>query len=117
MDVNEFSQVFFAEAEELLTEMEQQLLQLDTVNPDIEQLNGIFRVAHSLKGGAGTFGFAVLQETTHILENLLDKARCGEMQLSREMINLFLESKDIMQAQLEAYQSSQEPDEESFRYI
>ncbi|VTT27960.1 Chemotaxis protein CheA [Klebsiella pneumoniae] len=117
MDVNEFSQVFFAEAEELLSEMEQQLLQLDIVNPDIEQLNGIFRVAHSLKGGAGTFGFNVLQETTHILENLLDKARCGEMQLSREMINLFLESKDIMQAQLEAYQSSQEPDEESFRYI
>jgi two-component system chemotaxis sensor kinase CheA len=117
MDVNDFSQVFFAEAGELLTDMEQHLLQLDINEPDSEQLNAIFRAAHSLKGGAGTFGFSVLQQTTHLLENLLDKARCGEMRLNREIINLFLESKDIMQAQLEAYESSLEPDQQSFLYI
>ncbi|WP_099319897.1 chemotaxis protein CheA [Erwinia amylovora] len=117
MDLNDFSQVFFLEAEELLSDMEQHLLLLDVARPDIEQLNAIFRAAHSLKGGAATFGFSVLQETTHLLENLLDKARCGEIQLSRDMVNLFLEGKDIMQAQLEAYQSLQEPDEECFRYI
>ncbi|MFK3660805.1 chemotaxis protein CheA [Scandinavium sp. NPDC088450] len=117
MDVNDFSQIFFSEAAELLAEMEQHLLQLDLASPDKEQLNAIFRVAHSLKGGAGTFGFDALQETTHLLENLLDQARSGERVLSRPLINLFLESKDIMQAQLEAYQSSQEPDEASFRYI
>ena len=117
MDVNDFSQVFFAEAGELLTEMEQHLLDLDVASPDAEQLNAIFRAAHSLKGGAGTFGFSALQETTHLLENLLDKARCGEMALSRSMINLFLEGKDIMQGQLEAYEASQEPDEAQFRYI
>lgn len=117
MDVNDFSQVFFAEAGELLKDMEQHLLQLDISSPDIEQLNAIFRAAHSLKGGAGTFGFSVLQQTTHLLENLLDKARCGEMRLNRGIINLFLESKDIMQAQLEAYESSLEPDQQSFLYI
>ncbi len=117
MDVNDFSQVFFAEAGELLTDMEQHLLQLNVNTPDIEQLNAIFRAAHSLKGGAGTFGFSVLQQTTHLLENLLDKARCCEMRLNREIINLFLESKDIMQAQLEAYESSLEPDQKSFQYI
>jgi two-component system chemotaxis sensor kinase CheA len=117
MDVNDFSQVFFAEAGELLTEMEQHLLALDVASPDAEQLNAIFRAAHSVKGGAGTFGFTALQETTHLLENLLDKARCGELALNRAMINLFLEGKDIMQAQLEAYEASQEPDEASFRYI
>ena len=117
MDMNDFSQIFFTEAEELLAEMEQQLLQLDVVAPDQEQLNAIFRAAHSLKGGAATFGFTALQETTHLLENLLDQARAGERTLSRSIINLFLECKDIMQAQLEAYQSSQEPDEARYRYI
>ncbi|KKJ31815.1 chemotaxis protein CheA [Enterobacter hormaechei subsp. hoffmannii] len=117
MDMNDFSQIFFTEAEELLTEMEQLLLQLDIEAPDQEQLNAIFRAAHSLKGGAATFGFTALQETTHLLENLLDQARAGERTLSRSIINLFLECKDIMQAQLEAYQSSQEPDEARYRYI
>ncbi|EQA6239662.1 chemotaxis protein CheA [Enterobacter ludwigii] len=117
MDMNDFSQIFFTEAEELLAEMEQELLQLDVASPDQEQLNAIFRAAHSLKGGAATFGFSALQETTHLLENLLDQARAGERALSRTIVNLFLECKDIMQAQLEAYQSSQEPDEASFRYI
>ncbi|MGS7189498.1 chemotaxis protein CheA [Enterobacter cloacae subsp. dissolvens] len=117
MDMNDFSQIFFTEAEELLGEMEQHLLQLDVAAPDQEQLNAIFRAAHSLKGGAATFGFSALQETTHLLENLLDQARAGERTLTRSIINLFLECKDIMQAQLEAYQSSQEPDEASYRYI
>lgn len=117
MDMNDFSQIFFTEAEELLAEMEQQLLGLNVTTPDPEQLNAIFRAAHSLKGGAATFGFTALQETTHLLENLLDQARAGERALSRAIVNLFLECKDIMQAQLEAYQSSQEPDEASFRYI
>ncbi|WP_395300427.1 chemotaxis protein CheA [Enterobacter sp. ECC-175] len=117
MDINDFSQIFFTEAEELLAEMEQLLLQLDVDAPEQEQLNAIFRAAHSLKGGAGTFGFTALQETTHLLENLLDQARAGERTLNRTIINLFLECKDIMQAQLEAYQTSQEPDEASFRYI
>mgnify|MGYP002677536954 CR=1 FL=1 len=117
MDMNDFSQIFFTEAEELLADMEQHLLQLDVVAPDQEQLNAIFRAAHSLKGGAATFGFTALQETTHLLENLLDQARAGERTLSRSIINLFLECKDIMHAQLEAYQASQEPDDAQFRYI
>ncbi len=117
MELNDFSQIFFSEAEELLAEMEQHLLQLDIAFPDIEQLNAIFRAAHSLKGGAGTFGFDALQQTTHLLENLLDEARSGQRQLNRAMINLLLESKDIMQNQLAAYRASQQPDESRFRYI
>lgn len=117
MDISDFYQTFFDEADELLADMEKHLLDLDFLSPDKDLLNAIFRAAHSIKGGAGTFGFTVLQETTHILENLLDEARCGELQLTSEIINLFLESKDIMQEQLNAYKSSQQPDEESFRYI
>ncbi|WP_438334902.1 chemotaxis protein CheA [Edwardsiella tarda] len=117
MDISAFYQTFFDEADELLADMEQHLLALDPQQPDNEQLNAIFRAAHSIKGGAATFGFTVLQETTHLLENLLDGARRGEMRLSTEIINLFLETKDIMQDQLDAYKSSQDPDAASFEYI
>lgn len=117
MDISDFYQTFFDEADELLADMEQHLLGLVPEAPDSEQLNAIFRAAHSIKGGAGTFGFTVLQETTHLMENLLDEARRGEMQLNTDIINLFLETKDIMQEQLDAYKSSEEPDAASFEYI
>ncbi|MDV0512352.1 chemotaxis protein CheA [Citrobacter portucalensis] len=117
MDISDFYQTFFDEADELLADMEQHLLDLVPEAPDSEQLNAIFRAAHSIKGGAGTFGFTILQETTHLMENLLDEARRGEMQLNADIINLFLETKDIMQEQLDAYKSSVEPDAESFEYI
>lgn len=117
MDITAFYQTFFDEADELLADMEQHLLLLDPLAPDNEQLNAIFRAAHSIKGGAATFGFTVLQETTHLLENLLDGARRDEMRLSTDIINLFLETKDIMQEQLDAYKTSQEPNAESFEYI
>ncbi|EOC9234042.1 chemotaxis protein CheA [Enterobacter hormaechei] len=117
MDITDFYQTFFDEADELLADMEQHLLDLVPEAPDSEQLNAIFRAAHSIKGGAGTFGFTILQETTHLMENLLDEARRGEMQLNTDIINLFLETKDIMQEQLDAYKSSAEPDAASFEYI
>ncbi|HCM9412699.1 TPA: chemotaxis protein CheA [Enterobacter hormaechei subsp. steigerwaltii] len=117
MDITDFYQTFFDEADELLADMEQHLLDLVPEAPDSEQLNAIFRAAHSIKGGAGTFGFTILQETTHLMENLLDEARRGEMQLNTDIINLFLETKDIMQEQLDAYKSSAEADAASFEYI
>ncbi|MBJ3590248.1 chemotaxis protein CheA [Salmonella enterica subsp. enterica serovar Saintpaul] len=117
MDISDFYQTFFDEADELLADMEQHLLDLVPEAPDAEQLNAIFRAAHSIKGGAGTFGFTILQETTHLMENLLDEARRGEMQLNADIINLFLETKDIMQEQLDAYKNSEEPDAASFEYI
>ena len=85
MDIADFFDTFFEEAEELLADMEQHLLELDVDDPDSEQLNAIFRAAHSIKGGAGTFGFSVLQKTTHIFENLLDHARKGELTLRADL--------------------------------
>ena len=82
MDITQFYQTFFEEADELLAEMEQLLLGLDLQAPDSEDLNAIFRAAHSIKGGAATFGFQALTETTHLLENLLDRTRHGELKLS-----------------------------------
>jgi two-component system chemotaxis sensor kinase CheA len=117
MDIADFFDTFFEEAEELLSDMEQHLLELDVDDPDSEQLNAIFRAAHSIKGGAGTFGFSVLQKTTHILENLLDYARKGELTLRADLVDTFLEAKDIMHEQLNAYRSEEEPNQEAFERI
>ncbi|UTV88291.1 chemotaxis protein CheA [Cobetia amphilecti] len=117
MDITEFYDTFFEEAQELLAEMERLLLALDVEAPDAEQLNAIFRAAHSIKGGAATFGFTVLQDTTHHLENLLDRARRGELRLSIQHIDRFLETKDMLDDQLAAYRNAQSPDPEAYAHI
>ncbi|MDI5882734.1 chemotaxis protein CheA [Cobetia amphilecti] len=117
MDISEFYDTFFEEAQELLAEMERLLLALDVEAPDAEQLNAIFRAAHSIKGGAATFGFTVLQDTTHHLENLLDRARRGELRLSIQHIDRFLETKDMLDDQLAAYRNAQSPDPEAYAHI
>lgn len=110
MNIDDFSEGFFEEADDLITDMERCLLDLDIEDPDAEQLNAIFRAAHSIKGGAGAFGFSVLQETTHILENVLDHVRRGELALQRSIVDLFLESRDVLQSQLNGYRHGTLPD-------
>jgi two-component system chemotaxis sensor kinase CheA len=118
VDLSEFFDTFFDEADELLTNMEQQLLNLDLDQPDPDVLNGIFRAAHSIKGGAGTFGcFEELAKTTHLLENLLDLIRHGEMPLRQDMIDLFLETKDVLTEQVAAYRGSEKPDQQVYERI
>ena len=110
LDITQFYQTFFDEADELLAQMEQLLLNLDIGRPDPEDLAAIFRAAHSIKGGAATFGFTALTETTHILESLLDRARNNELALRKDMIDTFLETKDVLSGQLADYRASAEPD-------
>ncbi|AMD01821.1 Chemotaxis protein CheA [Halomonas chromatireducens] len=117
MDITDFYDTFFEEAEELLADMERYLLELDVDEPDTEELNAIFRAAHSIKGGAGTFGFDALQKTTHLFENLLDHTRKGELTLRRDIVDTFLETKDMLSDQLDAYRNGDEPDQEAFERI
>lgn len=100
IDISQFYQVFFEESAEHLAEMERLLLALDIDAPDIEEMNAIFRAAHSIKGGSGTFGFRDMAEVTHVLENLLDRLRKGEMAPTAEMIDAFLEATDVIKEQL-----------------
>jgi two-component system chemotaxis sensor kinase CheA len=94
--MSQFYQVFFDEADELLAEKERLLLVLDVSAPDPEELNAIFRTAHSIKGGAATFGFSDITDVTHILETLLDRIRKGEMALTGEHVDAFLAAKDVL---------------------
>ncbi|AVR97622.1 chemotaxis protein CheA [Pseudoduganella armeniaca] len=103
IDISQFFQVFFDEAEELLAEMERLLLAVDVSAPTEEDLNAIFRTAHSVKGGAGTFGLSDMTEVTHILETLLDRIRKGEMALTGEHVDAFLAAKDALKMQLDGH--------------
>ncbi|MFP5505485.1 MAG: chemotaxis protein CheA [Gammaproteobacteria bacterium] len=96
IDMSQFYQVFFDEADELLAEKEKLLLAIDVSSPDNEELNAIFRAAHSIKGGAATFGFSDITEVTHVLESLLDRIRKGEMALTAEHVDAFLAAKDVL---------------------
>ncbi|MDH4653985.1 MULTISPECIES: chemotaxis protein CheA [unclassified Pseudomonas] len=101
--MNQFLQVFFEETEEHLASLELLLLGLDLQQPDAEELNGIFRAAHSIKGSAGMFGFDDLTAVTHELETLLDRIRSGQMALRAEMVDLFLQARDVLMRLLDAH--------------
>ena len=88
IDLSQFYQVFFEESGENLENMERLLLDLDIEAADDEELNAIFRCAHSIKGGAATFGFADVAELTHQMETLLDKLRRHELALASEMVDV-----------------------------
>ena len=113
IDMEQFHGVFFDESQEHLDSMEQQLMDLELDNPDAEQLNSIFRAAHSIKGGSGIFGFDALTGLTHIMENLLDKARQGTTQLNEAMINVLLETVDLLKKTLDSYKNKEQVDQKS----
>jgi two-component system chemotaxis sensor kinase CheA len=111
IDMSQFYEVFFEEAEELLAQAEQLLLAIDPTAPNPEDLNAIFRAAHSIKGGASTFGFDNVTGITHVLENLLDSIRKNELPLIPEHIEVFLEAKDIIAELLMGHRTGVEVDE------
>ena len=109
-DLEQFYEIFFEESSELLADMETCLLRLDVNSPDLEDLNAIFRAAHSIKGGAGTFGFTDMTEMTHMLETLLDKLRKGELEVRSEMVDAFLRAGDIIKGQLAGHRGEGQAD-------
>lgn len=107
-DLSQFYQIFFEEAGENLDLMEQMLLELDLASADDEELNGIFRCAHSIKGGAATFGFSDVAELTHHMESLLDKLRRRELKPIPQMVDVLLESADASRGLLAVHQAGGE---------
>lgn len=109
-DLTQFYQIFFEEAGENLDQMEQMLLNLNLETADDEELNGIFRCAHSVKGGAATFGFSDVAELTHQMESLLDRLRRHELQPNAAMVDVLLESADASRSLLARHQAGGEGD-------
>ena len=107
-DLTQFYQIFFEEAGENLDQMERMLLNLNLETADDEELNGIFRCAHSVKGGAATFGFSDVAELTHQMESLLDRLRRHELQPNSSMVDVLLESADASRSLLARHQAGGE---------
>jgi len=110
IDLSQFFEVFFEESFEGLDAMEAELLNLVPGEEDLETINTIFRAAHSIKGGSGTFGFSAVADFTHVLETLLDQIREGSRDLTAEHVNLLLKSVDCLRALLRTLQAEQQPD-------
>jgi len=110
IDLAQFHSSFFEESFEALDGMEAALLGLDVGAPDPERVNGIFRVAHSIKGGAGMFGFKDVASFTHTLETLLDELRSGRMAVTRDISDKLLLSVDVMRAMLTSVQRKEAVD-------
>ncbi|WP_419811806.1 chemotaxis protein CheA [Bacterioplanoides sp.] len=112
VDLSQFHQVFFEESFEGLDVMESELLDLQPGDVDGETVNTIFRAAHSIKGGAGTFGFMQISDFTHVVETLLDEIRAGQRSMEQHYVDLFLLSVDCLRSMLGSLQDGAEPDME-----
>jgi two-component system chemotaxis sensor kinase CheA len=111
IDISQFHDVFFEESFEGLDAMENGLLNLDEGAADVDAINTIFRAAHSIKGGAGTFGFMAVSEFTHVMETLLDEMRNGQRDVTSASTNLLLEAVDVLREMLTAVQQKTETDD------
>src|SRR5476651_781269 len=110
IDLTQFHEAFYEESFEAIGQMEEALLRLDAGTPELELINTIFRVAHSMKGGAAPFGFAQITSFTHTLETLLDELRGQRMEVTTTLSDLLLRSVDVMREMLRAQQARQPVD-------
>lgn len=110
--MSQFHEAFFEESFEGLEIMESELLDLDIGEGDVEIINTIFRAAHSIKGGAGTFGFMNVSEFTHVMETLLDEMRDGSRDVTQFAVDSLLQSVDVLRTMLEAARDKADVDEE-----
>jgi two-component system chemotaxis sensor kinase CheA len=104
IDMAQFHQVFFEESFEGLDAMESGLLNLDMGDVNVDEINTIFRAAHSIKGGSGTFGFMAVSDFTHVMETLLDEMRDGRRQVTQTAVDVLLGSVDCLREMLQSIQ-------------
>ena len=112
MDLSEFYEVFYEECYEGLEIMENGLVELDIGAADIEEINTIFRAAHSIKGGSATFDFNEIAGFTHVMETLLDQMRSAERDVTVPIVDLLLESVDCLHEMVDATKAEESIDTE-----
>lgn len=105
IDMQQFQATYLAEADENLADLEQGILQLE--RGESADLNAIFRAAHSMKGGAGTFGFTDIASYTHHLETVLDLARDSKLAITKDLVNAMLAAVDILTKLLDCARNNQ----------
>ncbi len=113
--MSQFLDTFYEESFEGLEIMETELLALDVGHADNETINTIFRAAHSIKGGSGTFGLNAVADFTHVMETLLDEMRDGKRQVTEEAVNLLLTTVDVLREMLTALRENTDLDNERIK--
>lgn len=113
--MSQFLETFYEESFEGLEIMETELLALDVGAADSETINTIFRAAHSIKGGSGTFGLNAVADFTHVMETLLDEMRDGKRDVTEEAVNLLLTTVDVLREMLTALRENSELDSERIK--
>lgn len=101
MDVSQYLQIFIEESKDNLQTLNENLLNLENNPSDTETVNAIFRVAHTLKGMAGTMGFTKMQKLTHTLENVLSEIRAGNLTVDSNMVDILFQSLDGLENYVE----------------
>ncbi|MGP1562050.1 MAG: hybrid sensor histidine kinase/response regulator [Helicobacteraceae bacterium] len=95
-ELQELTQDFLVEAFEMIEKLDQDLVELESRPDDLELLNGIFRVAHTIKGSSSFLNFDILTRLTHHMEDVLNQARRGDLKLDSQIMDVVLESIDMM---------------------
>ncbi len=117
IDMTQFYQVFFEESDEHLASMESLLVAMDIAAPDEEDVNAVFRAAHSIKGSSATFGFDDLTEVTHVMESLLDRVRNGQQAMTDAIVDACLKAGDVLKNLLSAHRGQGVADHEAARAV
>ncbi len=107
-DLDDFKATYFDECSELLTELEEQFAAIEEGERGSDRLNAVFRAIHSIKGGAGAFGFSALVGFAHAYETLLDYVRDGRIELTDDVVNLCIRANDIVADHVNAAQSGED---------
>ena len=113
IDISQFLDTFYEESFEGLDVMESELLTLDVGEADNEVINTIFRAAHSIKGGSGTFGLNAVADYTHVMETLLDEMRAGQREVTQVAVDVLLRSVDVLRSMLLSLKDSAELDSDT----
>lgn len=108
-EMEELKQEFLHEAQELLNSMEEGILALESNPEHADAIDEIFRVAHTLKGGAASLDLVRIAEFTHALEDLFDKVREGQLKINDKMIDIILNSLDVLKVMVDAAARTEEP--------
>jgi len=117
VDISQFLDTFYEESAEGIEVMESELLELDIESPNLESINTIFRAAHSIKGGSGTFGLQDVAAFTHVMETLLDEMRDGKRAASTEIVELLLRAVDIIKVLLDANKNKEDYDQNQIEAV
>ena len=102
LDFDQYIDIFLDESKDHLQNLNESILRLEESPDNLDIVNEIFRIAHTLKGMAGTMGFEIITKLTHKLENILDGVRSHKFDLNRDMIDILFEGLDILDLQIKS---------------